>query len=355
MTGLEEDYMRLFTSSVGAKGRDPANPGGSLTVRRSVVALAATALASTALLGATNTADAVVRPGPGRNADGTPVFIRDSTGMALQLCTDAVNCEAPVAPDIGSYFSAEATLGPMRAIWGVDAAFLEDAAGNPTNRAAVSNSALFRAEGLRPNRRYTIRGPWGRHTCLTDGRGRLDNKNCLFERGGEAGGALRGGPVKSFLRAAVHPAGFVGSLEIPRRVIGSPSGFNRVTLTGPGANFRTNLIAVSGELMDSLPMAAVRKDSLRMGNKNKARPTQRLLRVRNIGTAPLSMRFTKSGDNPGRFRVDNNCRGVAPGRACALRVTYRPRRNAVHTAAMTLTTNGLRAPKRITMTGIGPR
>jgi hypothetical protein len=355
MTGLEEDYMRLFTSSVGAKGRDPANPGGSLTVRRSVVALAATALASTALLGATNTADAVVRPGPGRNADGTPVFIRDSTGMALQLCTDAVNCEAPVAPDIGSYFSAEATLGPMRAIWGVDAAFLEDAAGNPTNRAAVSNSALFRAEGLRPNRRYTIRGPWGRHTCLTDGRGRLDNKNCLFERGGEAGGALRGGPVKSFLRAAVHPAGFVGSLEIPRRVIGSPSGFNRVTLTGPGANFRTNLIAVSGELMDSLPMAAVRKDSLRMGNKNKARPTQRLLRVRNIGTAPLSVRFTKSGDNPGRFRVDNNCRGVAPGRACALRVTYRPRRNAVHTAAMTLTTNGLRAPKRITMTGIGPR
>jgi hypothetical protein len=355
MTGLEEDYMRLFTSSVGAKGRDPANPGGSLTVRRSVVALAATALASTALLGATNTADAVVRPGPGRNADGTPVFIRDSTGMALQLCTDAVNCEAPVAPDVGSYFSAEATLGPMRAIWGVDAAFLEDAAGNPTNRAAVSNSALFRAEGLRPNRRYTIRGPWGRHTCLTDGRGRLDNKNCLFERGGEAGGALRGGPVKSFLRAAVHPAGFVGSLEIPRRVIGSPSGFNRVTLTGPGANFRTNLIAVSGELMDSLPMAAVRKDSLRMGNKNKARPTQRLLRVRNIGTAPLSMRFTKSGDNPGRFRVDNNCRGVAPGRACALRVTYRPRRNAVHTAAMTLTTNGLRAPKRITMTGIGPR
>lgn len=347
--------MRLFTSSVGAKGRDPANPGGSLTVRRSVVALAATALASTALLGATNTADAVVRPGPGRNADGTPVFIRDSTGMALQLCTDAVNCEAPVAPDVGSYFSAEATLGPMRAIWGVDAAFLEDAAGNPTNRAAVSNSALFRAEGLRPNRRYTIRGPWGRHTCLTDGRGRLDNKNCLFERGGEAGGALRGGPVKSFLRAAVHPAGFVGSLEIPRRVIGSPSGFNRVTLTGPGANFRTNLIAVSGELMDSLPMAAVRKDSLRMGNKNKARPTQRLLRVRNIGTAPLSVRFTKSGDNPGRFRVDNNCRGVAPGRACALRVTYRPRRNAVHTAAMTLTTNGLRAPKRITMTGIGPR
>jgi hypothetical protein len=355
MTGLEEDYMRLFTSSVGAKGRDPANPGGSLTVRRSVVALAATALASTALLGATNTADAVVRPGPGRNADGTPVFIRDSTGMALQLCTDAVNCEAPVAPDVGSYFSAEATLGPMRAIWGVDAAFLEDAAGNPTNRAAVSNSALFRAEGLRPNRRYTIRGPWGRHTCLTDGRGRLDNKNCLFERGGEAGGALRGGPVKSFLRAAVHPAGFVGSLEIPRRVIGSPSGFNRVTLTGPGANFRTNLIAVSGELMDSLPMAAVRKDSLRMCNKNKARPTQRLLRVRNIGTAPLSVRFTKSGDNPGRFRVDNNCRGVAPGRACALRVTYRPRRNAVHTAAMTLTTNGLRAPKRITMTGIGPR
>jgi hypothetical protein len=347
--------MRFFTSTVGAKVRDNATPSGSVTMRRSVVALAATALASTALLGAVNTADAVVRPGPGRNADGTPVFIRDSNGMALQLCTDAVNCEPPVAPDIGSYFSAEASLGPMRAIWGIDAAFLEDEAGNPTNRAAVSNTALFRAEGLRANRRYTIRGPWGRHTCLSDARGRLDNKNCLFERGGEAGGALRGGPVKSFLRASASPAGFIGSLEIPRRVTGSPSGFNRVTLTGPGANFRTNLIAVSGELMDNLPMAAVRKDSLRMGNKNKARPTQRLLRVRNIGTAPLSVRIAKSGDNPGRFRVVNNCRGVAPGRACGIRVTYRPRPGAVNTAAMTLTTNGLRAPQRVTLTGIGPR
>ncbi|MGH3315477.1 MAG: hypothetical protein ACRDO0_04970 [Nocardioidaceae bacterium] len=155
--------MRFFTSTVGAKGRDNATPNGSM--RRSVVALAATALASTALLGAVNTADAVVRPGPGRNADRTTVFIRDGNGMALQLCTDAINCEAPVAPDIGSYFSAEATVGPMRAIWGIDAAFLEDEAGNPTTRAAVSNSALFRAEGLRANRRYTIRGPWGRHTC----------------------------------------------------------------------------------------------------------------------------------------------------------------------------------------------
>jgi hypothetical protein len=346
--------MRFFTSNVGAKGREDATHSGPVTMRRSVVALAATALASTALLGAVDTADAVVRPGPGRNADGTPVFVRDSEGMALQLCSDAINCEPPAAPDIGSYFSAEATLGPMRAIWGIDAAFLEDAAGNISNRAGVANSALFRAEGLRPNRRYTIRGPWGRHTCRTDVDGALDNKNCLFERGGEAGGALRGGPVKSFLRASASPAGFVGSLEIPRRVTGSPSGFNRVTLTGPGANFSTNLIAVSGQLADNLPMAAVRKDSLRLGNKNKARPTQRVLRVRNVGTAPLSVRIAKSGDNPGRFRVVNNCSGVAPGRACGIEVTYRPRRNAVNTAAMTLTTNGLRAPQRVTLTGIGP-
>jgi hypothetical protein len=146
--------MRFFTSTVSAKGRDNATPSGSVTMRRSVVALAATALASTALLGAVNTADAVVRPGPGRNADGTPVFIRDSNGMALQLCTDAINCEPPVAPDIGSYFSAEATLGPMRAIWGIDAAFLEDEAtpagrtpgAGSTTRTACSSAAARPAE-----------------------------------------------------------------------------------------------------------------------------------------------------------------------------------------------------------------
>jgi hypothetical protein len=331
-----------------------ATPAGG-TRRRHLAVLSATALAAATLLAGNGAADAAISPGGGRNPDRTPVFLRDAQGLALRLCTDTVNCEpAAEAGEIGSYFSAEAELGPMRAIWGIDAAFLEDAADNITDRPALTSSALFRAEGLRPNRRYTIRGPWGTHRCTTDGQGQLTNKNCLFERGGEAGGALRGGPVKSFLRAAASPAGFVGSLEIPRRVTGSPSGFNRVTLTGPGANFRTNLIAVSGQLADNIPMAAVRKDSLRLGNKNKARPTQRVLRVRNVGTAPLSVRIAKSGDNPGRFRVVNNCSGVAPGRACGIEVTYRPRRNAVNTAAMTLTTNGLRAPQRVTLTGIGP-
>jgi hypothetical protein len=328
----------------------------STVMRRSAAILSATAVAATTALAVSNPAGAVITRGGGANADGTPGFVRDRQGIAVQLCTDAVLCEPAAAPDIGSYFSAEASLGPMRAVWGIEAAFLEDAAGNPTNRAAVSNMALFRAEGLRANRRYTIKGPWGTHRCFTDERGRLDNKNCLFERGGESGGPLAGGPIKTLLRAKVRPAGgFLGG-DVARRVTGSPTGFNKVTLDGPGAHFRTSLFTIGGQLVDDTAMGMVAKSRIKMGNKRNVAPVTRHVTYRSVGTAPARVRVSKVGPDPVAFKLDNGCARVAlnPGRRCTIDITYRPRAQNSK-ARLVLDDNGVAAPRRVRLLGITGR
>jgi hypothetical protein len=324
--------------------------------RGSIAVLSAGVLATTALVAGMASANAVVSPGGGRNADGTPAFVRDGQGLAMQLCVNATFCEAAdaAAGDIGQYFSAEAALGPMRAIWGIDAAFLEDAAGNLTNRPGVTNAALFRAEGLRPNSRYTIRGPWGTHRCTTNADGALDNKNCLFEAGGEAGGALRTGPIKSLLFTARAPRGFLGDLVVPQRVTGSPSGFNRVTLTGPGANFSTNRFVLGGQMRANQPMGLLAKDSLRFGSRTNTRTVTRTLRYRSVGTAPATLRVRRAGPNPFAFKVRENCGALAPRQVCRIRVSYNPGANN-RRARLVINDNTLAPPRRVSLTGIAPR
>ena len=332
----------------------------ALVRRRTVSTVSAAVLAAGALLATTVPADAVVVSGGGRNADGTPAFIRDSQGLARQLCVDATNCEPAdaAAGDIGQYFSAEAALGPMRAIWGLDAAFLEDAAGNLTDRPAVTNAALFRAEGLRPNSRYTIKGPWGTHRCSTNVDGALDNKNCLFEGGGEAGGTVGRGPVKSFLFTRLAPRGFLGNLVVPQRVIGSPTGFNRVTLDGPGAHFSTNLFVLGGQLVENQPMSLVGQGTeapeIQLGGKRNTAKVTRTLRYRSVGTAAANPQIRKAGRDPGAFKLTrNNCASVAPRQSCSIQISYTPRRADKH-AVLVITDNTLAGPRRVSLTGVAP-
>jgi hypothetical protein len=347
--------MRFISLTGRERGRHDTAASGGSTRRRSFALVSVTALAATTLMVAPG-ADARVFPGGGRNPDRTPVFLRDAQGLALQLCSDAVNCEAvEEAGEIGSYFSAEAELGPMRAIWGIDAAFLEDAADNITRRPGLTNAALFRAEGLRPNRRYTIRGPWGTHRCTTNREGALDNKNCLFERGGEAGGRLGAGPIKSFLYTRLAPRGFLGDLVVPQRVTGSPSGFNRVTLRGPGVRARTRFFVLGGQLVEDQPMAMMGRDRLRLGSRSRARTVSKTIRYRSVGTAPANPRIRKAGNHPGAFRVTRrNCGPVPPRRACLIEVTFNPGRRD-RFARLVITDNTLVRKRRVFLEGIAPR
>jgi hypothetical protein len=323
--------------------------------RRTAAVASAAALAATTLLAGTS-ADAAVVAGGGRNADRTPVSFHDSQGLAVQMCIDARLCEPAdaAAGDIGSYFSAEAQVGPVRAIWGIDAAFLEDAAGNLTNRPAVTNSALFRAEGLRPHARYTIEGPWGTHRCVTNADGALDNKNCIFGAGGEEGGTVAQGPVESLLFPSRAPRGFLGNLTVPQTVTGSPSGFNRVVVTGPGLTARANRFVLGGQLAANQPMSLLGKTALRLGSKANTRTVTKTLRLRSVGTAPVRAQIRKAGANPVAFKVTRTCGAVAPGRSCAIQVSYNPGAHDKK-AVLVINDNTLAAPRRVTLTGIAPR
>jgi hypothetical protein len=325
------------------------------TTRRAVALFSASALAATALIATAGSAGAVVTAGGAADPEGRPGFFTDSQGVRLALCTDAVNCEPadPLDPLHGGYFGAEAQAGPVLAIYGIETAEGEDAAGNPNGQAIVANVARFRGD-LLPSTRYRIRGPWGTQNCLTETDGELD---CIVEAGGEAGTPIGGGPVQTFLRrVSGAPAGFLGDLETAGPVTGSPTGFNRVVVRGPNGNVvgQTNLFTVTGQMAANTPMADLGTDSLSMGSGTNARPVTRNIRFSSFGTADATPLVTKLGANPGRFAVDtSSCAAVASGSACNIRVTYTPQRNRNASARLRIGTGIPGSARLVTLQGTG--
>ena len=319
--------------------------------RRPAALLSVAALATTGLIAAAAPAGAAVTPGGQADQNGRPGFVRDDQGIALTLCTNAVNCE-PVDqadPLHGGYFAAEATAGAVTAIFGIETAAGEDpVTGEPTDQATVANVARFRGEGLQPGGRYTIKHPWGTTTVSADDQGDLD---VVREAGGEAGTPLGSGVVKTFLRRLNAPAGFLGNLDTAGRVTGSPTGFNAVQVTGPGVNATTRSFIVNGQMRANTAMTSMTTRSLSLGSVTKAGASVANIPVSSFGTAPASFTVTKSGANPGAFRVLAPA-SVASGGAANIRVTYTPRANRNVSAILTIDDNGLAAPRQVVLTGV---
>jgi hypothetical protein len=313
--------------------------------------LSAAALAASGLVAAVAPANAVITTPGGLNDQDVPAFYRDAQGLALQLCVDAneARCEPPADGHIGVYFAADATAGPMNAIYGVEAAIDED-----TGAPVVSNGARFRFTAARPNTTYRIRDPWGTTNCRTDATGGAD---CRLETSG-AFGAVRAGHITTFLRSVRNPGGlFIGNADLPSLVAGSPSGFNRITVTGGGRTFRTNRFAVMGEKRANTPMSSVSTRALALGRPQRAEPVVRNIRYASFGTANARPTVRIGGQNPGAFRVRNTCGSQAPGSACNFVVTFRPRQNVNRTAraVLTIDDNSLAAPRQVRLRGVGLR
>jgi hypothetical protein len=317
----------------------------------SVSALAVTALMSTALpAGAAITAS-------GETAEGVPAMFHDSEGIAVQLCGDP--CAEPVEPgnpgggeptfpaanSEAPYFSAEATAGPLSAIYAIEA--LSD----ETGAVSVVNVARFRARGLTANATYTIQDPWGTTRCGTSAAGRL--QDCFTEV--EVGEGVGAGPVQSFLRRTNAPAGTLGDIESPGAVTGSPTGFNRVSIQGPGVNESTTSFTVVGELAEDTAMSQISTRSLAMGNRNNAAPVVANISYSSFGTANAVPLVSKSGSGASAFTIDPSaCTSVAPGSSCNISVTYTPQANRTSSAMLVIDDNGLAAPRQVTLTGVGP-
>jgi hypothetical protein len=325
--------------------------------RRPAALLSVAALAATGLLASALPAGAAITSG-GAVTTGLAGHFRDAQGIAVVQCTNAAHC-APVDtaadPLAGPYYySAEASQGSFLAAYELASeAVVDEATGQETGDFAVANSAVFKADGLLPNRKFVIKDPWGTHTCVSNGDGELDNKNCLFEGGGEAATPIGSGPVKTFLRQVNAPANFLGSLEGLGRVTGSPTGFNRVTVTGPNVNISINRFAVNGQMRANTAMTTVGMQSLKLGSITKARPSVATIPVSSFGTAAARFNVTKSGPNAAAFAVQNTCTSVAANAApCNIKVTYTPRANRNASAVLTVNDNGLAAPRQVKLTGI---
>ena len=318
---------------------------------RSAALLSIAALAASGFVATAGAANAAITQGGGANDQGVPTFFRDREGLALQLCVapNEVNCEPADAEHIGVYFAAEATAGPLTAIYGIEAVNDPD-----LGRAVVLNSTRFRIQA-RANTRYTIQDPWGTTNCRTDATGVGD---CRLESGGETG-TVRDGHITTFLRRVGAPgAAFVGNADLVSEVTGSPTGFNRVVMTGGGQRFATNAFSLMGQKLDDTAMSSISTRALEMGRPNRAEPITRTIRYTSLGTAnavPAAARL--SGQNPGAFNVRDTCGSVAPGAACTYEVTFRPRqhRNQTVRAVLTIDDNSLAAPRQIRLKGVGLR
>jgi hypothetical protein len=328
--------------------------GMKLSVRgrrgRSAAMLSVAVLAAGGMVATAGPVNAAVTQGGGVNAQGVPSFYRDAEGLALQLCVDAneVNCEPPVDDHIGVYFAADATAGPLTALYAVEA--VQD----PELGAIVTNGTRFRIQGARANTRYTIRDPWGSNTCRTNATGAAD---CRLESGGEAG-TVAAGHVKTFLRALPRPASaFIGNTDLTSSVAGSPTGFNRVTMTGGGQRFSTDQFTLMGQKRADTAMSSISTRSLTLGRPQRSEPVVRNIRYASFGTSNARPTIRLGGARPRAFSVRNTCGTMAPGSACSIEVTFRPRQhqNRIRTAVLTIDDNSLAAPRQVRLRGVGFR
>ena len=298
----------------------------------SVAAVAATVLVSTAV-----GANAAITRGAGVTADGLPSFFSDSQGIALAPCDAGAKCGGAFDPTDATYFGSDTQLGPIRAVNSLTAGV------GPRGGVTTSQISRYTGSGLTPGR-YTIKDPWGTlNTCTADATGKMDCRVAARR-------------ITSFLIGTRGGPGFIGNSAAGSTFTGSPTGFNKFQITGP-AGFKTTKARtiLTGQMLPNTAMSAINKTALTMGRPHNATPVVRNIRYTSLGTAAAVPTVRMTGANPAAFTVNNPCASVAPGTACNLTVTFKPRQhlNKTVTANLVITDNGLVAPRTVKLTGIG--
>lgn len=321
----------------------PDVPGGSRPGRRhpgratrltraSAILTCALALAA-GLLGATGSASALNTNRTGaQDGRGFPRYYTDDSGLSLQLCEDrSPRClgtgpGALVPPDGENfYWSASAELPSRRGTLSVELAL--EAAFTPNGRPLVFDRLRIRGH-LDHGGRYVLRHPFGSKRFRAANPREQRNVNvtvdipCSRVRGG--GCQER---IDTWLRSRRPRAGYVGRGDVPTRVVGGTVR-NELVLRarGRGVIGRTRRFAVVGKVAAG-PAAAISRPRVDLGNT--ARPRERTIVIRNLGTRRLHLRsIRKRGSDAFHVRRRlSSCRpqrNLRPGRTCELLVRYHP-------------------------------
>jgi hypothetical protein len=183
-----------------------------------------------------------------------PAWYSDANGLQLELClTNATICLAGADELVPAhaagldaeafYWQAEATVDGIDVANALEAAYVADGAGQEAVfvRTQISNQD----GGMTPGALYTVTDPYGTLTCRADAGGFIKNNACRTETTPVERDFVRplAGRIGPFLTwdtygaaTGAPPAGYIGDNQTPHRVVGSPTGFNKVRIVGPDVN-----------------------------------------------------------------------------------------------------------------------
>lgn len=317
---------------------------------RPLARMSAATIAVTGLVAAAVPASAVLTQGPVTRADGLADHVVDGNGIALVPCDVAANCGgAGLDPADATYFDATTPLfGPagFQARYGLTGGVV------PPEPLAITQGIRIDSRDPVPAGRYTVKDPWGTFTIAHTG-GRLRFRPATTNR------------ISSFLLSSTGgPAGFVGDGLTATTVTGSPTGFNRIQISGPAGGGTSQFILTGQKrgapgavtASPATAMTTIAAKPLNLGSVTKKRPSVGTVAMHSVGTAAAVVDASLGGANPGDFGLVNNCTSAAIASTCNIRVTYTPRPNRDASAVLVINDNNplLAAPRRVALTGIAP-
>jgi Bacterial Ig-like domain/Chitobiase/beta-hexosaminidase C-terminal domain len=359
---------RVLRSEIEGGLARSASSGARRSSRRILAALLPALLVIAAFT--SNASAALSGVGVTDPATGFPSSYSDSNGVVLQPCLDGLpNCltaAADLTPPGGEgfYFAADATVGPMNVANHLEAAYA--AAGTGQEVTFMRTQVDAAKGGLTPNGKYTITDPYGVLNCVADGTGVIKANGCRTETTPvplDFKAALSGriGPFLTWdtfgsTGTGAPPAGYIGDNVTPHKVIGSPTGFNKVRVEGPGftgtctnadgttvSNCQeTDLFVVQGKVAPGASAVVTPSGPVNFGNVGPGTYTKTLTYT-NTGTLPMTVdSVALGGANAADFSVANGCAltaafpGLAPGGKCTIDISFTPRANVASSATLTL-------------------
>jgi len=339
----------VFSSAHGCARRGRRTTRAAISTAAALVATAALAGPASAQLSAVGPVD----PGTG-----FPEFYTDAAGQTADLCVDPVPECGPGAgipgqgADEAFYWSAETAELPLSRQGTVTAVFAVEAAlGGDADTTLITFSRMrYRFRGA-PAGTYTIQTPWGPDEVTTDG-----NENAGEDLGCDPVGVEEcdftiplGTTTSTFLHSADDATNRVFGLgadggEGP--VLGSPIGFNRVTVSGPGGTASTGDFIVTGRLADGAdPVAIMSATPAGFGSLATGTAAIQNVTVRNEGLpgAPDLEVGTPTITGAADFSVaSNTCpAALAVGESCTVGVRFAPAAAGARSATLNLPSNAL--------------
>jgi methionine-rich copper-binding protein CopC len=322
--------------------------------------------------------------GPVDPATNFPAYYTDGNGLSLQLCLGLPNCLADTdfvqIHEAGGdaeafYYAADASTTNFTVHLALEAAYAAD---GPDEEVVFQRTQLTaRGGGLVAGTVYKITDPYGTYNCTVEADGTISQNACRIETTPVAQDFNRSlnGRLGPFLTVdptePTPPTGFIGDNATPRKVTGSPTGFNAFRVEGPGLTGtctnpdgspvdqceQTDRFILQGKVADTLtPAASVSQGTVDFGDVPTTPAVTRTLTYSNISTQPVTIgSIAVGGTNAAAFSQTNTCpttpATLAAGTRCSIDVRFTPESGKSSAATLTITDDTPAGTRNVALKG----